>query len=321
MKHTVRHGSLRRMTAGALAAVLLLLAPQALAAEGTVNTKSLVLRKEADKDSRALQTLDRGDRLNVLSETGSWYKVSYGRYTGYVMKKYVKVSGNVEKEEKQEDKKAAASSSTGESAPATCRPGDKGSDVKKLQRALKAAGVYSGKIDGVYGKGTTAAVKAYQKKHGLTQDGVAGQVTLKTLFGEDAGKDAPETEKLAWFGSEDVIPKGATVTIKDCKTGKTFTAVRGSNHMDTEPASKADTATLKEIYGGSWSWRRRPILVKYNGHVYAASMNGMPHGTSTIDNGFDGHFCVHFSGSKTHGTDRVDEDHQSAVAAALKYEW
>ena len=322
MRHPAQHGSLRRMTAVALAAVLLVLTPQALAAEGTVNTGSLVLRKEADKDSRALQTLDQGDRLNVLSETGSWYKVSYGRYTGYVMKKYVKVSGNVEKEEKQEDKKAD-SSSAGESAPATCRPGDKGSDVKKLQRALKAAGVYSGKIDGVYGKGTTAAVKAYQKKHGLTQDGVAGRVTLKTLFGEDAGKDTPETEKLTWFGSEDVIPKGATGTVKDCRTGKTFTAVRwsGSNHMDTEPASRADTATLKEIYGGSWSWRRRPILVKYNGHVYAASMNGMPHGTSTIDNGFDGHFCIHFTGSKTHGTDRVDEDHQSAVAAALKYEW
>ena len=323
MNRTEQSGALKRLMAGALAAAMLLLTSQALAAEGTVSTGSLVLRKEADKDSRALQTLDRGDRLNVLSETGSWYKVSYGRYTGYVMKKYVKVSGNVEKEEKQEDKQAAASSSAGESAPATCRPGDKGSDVKKLQRALKAAGVYSGKIDGVYGKGTTAAVKAYQKKHSLTQDGVAGQITLKTLFGEDAGKDAPETEKLAWFGSEDVIPKGATVTIKDCRTGKTFTAVRwsGSNHMDTEPASKADTATLKEIYGGSWSWRRRPILVKYNGHVYAASMNGMPHGTSTIDNGFDGHFCVHFSGSKTHGTDRVDEDHQNAVAAALKYEW
>ena len=322
MNRTEQSGALKRLMAGALAAAMLLLTSQALAAEGTVSTGSLVLRKEADKDSRALQTLDRGDRLNVLSETGSWYKVSYGRYTGYVMKKYVKVSGNVEKEEKQEDKKAD-SSSAGESAPATCRPGDKGSDVKKLQRALKAAGVYSGKIDGVYGKGTTAAVKAYQKKHGLTQDGVAGRVTLKTLFGEDAGKEAPETEKLTWFGSEDVIPKGATVTVKDCRTGKTFTAVRwsGSNHMDTEPASRADTAVLKEIYGGSWSWRRRPILVKYNGHVYAASMNGMPHGTSTIDNGFDGHFCIHFTGSKTHGTDRVDEDHQNAVAAALKYEW
>ena len=311
MKHTAWSGILRRMTAGAVAAAVLLLAPLVLAAEGIVSTKALVLRKEADKDSRALQTLDRGDRLNVLSETGSWYKVSYGRYTGYVMKKYVKVSGSVEKEQAQD------------SAPAVCRPGDRSKDVKKLQRALKAAGVYSEKIDGVYGKGTTAAVKAYKKKHGLTQDGVAGRVTLQTLFGKNAAENAPATEKLTWFGNEDVIPKGATVTIKDCGTGKTFTAVRwsGSNHMDTEPASRADTATLKEIYGGAWSWRRRPILVKYNGHVYAASMNGMPHGTSTIDNGFDGHFCVHFSGSKTHGTDRVDEDHQAAVTAAMKYQW
>ena len=91
--------------------------------------------------------------------------------------------------------------------------------------------------------------------------------------------------------------------------------------MDTEPLTAEDTAIMKEIYGGAWSWDRRAILVKYDGHVYAASMNGMPHGTSTIDNGFDGHFCVHFTGSKTHGTDRVDEDHQAAVAQATQYSW
>ena len=318
MNRTEQSGALKRLMAGALAAAMLLLTTQALAAEGTVSTGSLVLRKEADKDSRALQTLDRGDRLNVLSETGSWYKVNYGRYTGYVMKKYVKVTGSVEKEEKQQ----TAASSAAEGVPATCRPGDRGSDVRTLQRALKAAGLYSGKIDGVYGKGTTAAVKAYQKKQGLTQDGVAGPATFGALLG-GGGQEDVSTEKLSWFGSEDVIPKGAAVTIKDCRTGKTFSAMRwsGANHMDTEPATKADTATLKEIYGGSWSWSRRPILVRYNGHVYAASMNGMPHGTSTIDNGFDGHFCVHFSGSKTHGTDRVDEDHQAAVTAAMKYQW
>ena len=75
---------------------------------------------------------------------------------------------------------------------------------------------------------------------------------------------------------------------------------------------------MKSIYGGSWSWDRRAILVKYNGHVYAASMNGMPHEDDTIsDNDFDGHFCIHFTGSKTHGTQRVDEDHQSCVQTAL----
>jgi hypothetical protein len=79
---------------------------------------------------------------------------------------------------------------------------------------------------------------------------------------------------------------------------------------------------MKSIFGGSWSWSRRPILILYKNKVYAASMNGMPHGTTTIDdNDFDGHFCIHFKNSKTHDTDVVDADHQSAVTAAGKATW
>ncbi|MBP3452604.1 MAG: peptidoglycan-binding protein [Clostridia bacterium] len=314
---------LRRLAACGLAAMLMLLAPVAHAAQGKVNTSSLVLRKSASKTSKALQTLDRGDTLEVLSSTGDWYKVSYGKYTGYVMKQYVKVSGKVEEQTSVKEETKQPVADLGD-APATSRPGDSGSHVKKLQQALQNKGHYNGKIDGIYGSGTTAAVKAFQKKHGLSRDGIAGKVTIKTLFGENAADDKTiATESLKWFGNENTIPKGATVTIKDVQTGKTFQAVRwsGANHMDTEPASKEDTATMKSIYGGSWSWTRRPILVKYNGHVYAASMNGMPHGTSTISNGFDGHFCVHFTGSKTHETNRVDSDHQSCVQTALKSTW
>lgn len=206
-------------------------------------------------------------------------------------------------------------------------PDDRGSDVRKVQQALTLTGFYSGKIDGIYGKGTVQAVKDFQKKSRLKADGIAGRETIKALFEAKAADDASsklKTESLQWFGNEGVIPKGATFTIKDCLTGRTFKAVRwsGSNHIDAEPASKDDTATMKAVYGGAWSWRRRPILVKYNGHVYAASMNGMPHGTQTIkDNGFGGHFCIHFTGSKTHGTKKVDKDHQNAVQTALKYSW
>ena len=162
----------------------------------------------------------------------------------------------------------------------------------------------------------------------MSQDGIAGKVTIKLLFGEDAA-DADEekytTEELDWFkNGSSTIPKGAKFEIMDCKTGKKFTVKRwsGANHIDAEPLTAEDSATMKSIYGGSWSWDRRAILVKYNGHVYAASMNGMPHEDDTIsDNDFDGHFCVHFTGSKTHGTQRVDEDHQSCVQTALKYTW
>ena len=315
---------LRRLAAGGLAAILMMLAPSALAAEGKVNTSALVLRKSASKTSKALQTLDRGETMKVLSASGDWYKVSYGKYTGYVMKQYVKVSGKVEETTSADKEETKLTMADLGAAPATSRPGDRSSHVKKLQQALKIKGYYKGKIDGVYGSGTIAAVKAFQRKHGLSRDGIAGKVTIRLLFGENAANDKQiKTESLKWFGNENTIPKGATVTIKDVRTGKTFQAVRwsGSNHMDTEPASKEDTAVMKSIYGGSWSWKRRPILVKYNGHVYAASMNGMPHGTSTISNGFDGHFCVHFTGSKTHETDKVDSTHQSCVETALKYAW
>lgn len=304
------------------AVILCLLTGTALAAEGTVNTKALILRKSASSSAKALQTLEKGDKLEILSTSGDWYKVSYGKYKGYVMKKYVKASGKVT--EDSSSTAAAATNTNTATASATYRPGDKGSGVKTLQKALKSLKLYTGSIDGVYGSGTTAAVKAFQKKNKLTQDGVAGPKTLAALLGGNGNSQEIATERLDWFnGGSGVIPKGATVTIKDVKTGKTFTAVRwsGANHMDTEPATRDDTAAMKDIYGGDWSWDRRAILVKYNGHVYAASMNGMPHGTSTRDNGFDGHFCVHFYKSRTHGTDRVDEDHQSAVSSAMKATW
>ena len=45
----------------------------------------------------------------------------------------------------------------------------------------------------------------------------------------------------------------------------------------------------------------------------------MPHGFSLInENNMDGHTCIHFLNSRTHGTDRVDEAHQAAVAEAYR---
>ena len=212
--------------------------------------------------------------------------------------------------------------------PAASRKGDSGAKVKYLQQALKLKGFYSGPIDGSFGDLTVKAVKAFQKSMGLSQDGIAGNVTIRALFGKNAAGTAevsPKTERLDWFnGGSNVIPKGATFIVKDVRTGKTFTCRRwsGYNHMDSEPKTASDTATMKAIYGGSWSWTRRPILVKYNGHVYAASMNGMPHGTSTIaDNAFGGHFCIHFYKSRTHGTNRVDTGHQNCVAKAMNATW
>lgn len=64
----------------------------------------------------------------------------------------------------------------------TLRKGSRGSEVTRLQNALKALGYYSLKVDGIYGKGTVAAVKAYQKSAGLKTDGIAGPQTQGKLY-------------------------------------------------------------------------------------------------------------------------------------------
>ena len=61
------------------------------------------------------------------------------------------------------------------------KPGATGSQVKLLQRALKALGFSPGKVDGDYGPSTVAAVKQFQAAHGLTQDGIVGPQTVSAL--------------------------------------------------------------------------------------------------------------------------------------------
>ena len=61
------------------------------------------------------------------------------------------------------------------------KPGDQGTQVKRLQRALKLLGYKVGKIDGDYGTSTQASVQAFQKASKLTADGVLGPKTLLVL--------------------------------------------------------------------------------------------------------------------------------------------
>ena len=59
--------------------------------------------------------------------------------------------------------------------------GSTGSEVRQIQTRLKNWGYYSGSVDGIYGTQTKNAVVYFQRKNGLTVDGVAGPATLSAL--------------------------------------------------------------------------------------------------------------------------------------------
>jgi peptidoglycan hydrolase-like protein with peptidoglycan-binding domain len=63
----------------------------------------------------------------------------------------------------------------------TLKPGDTGSQVKVLQKALASLHFSPGTPDGDYGPSTTNAVQRFQIAKGLTEDGVVGPATLAAL--------------------------------------------------------------------------------------------------------------------------------------------
>ncbi|NLB91597.1 MAG: hypothetical protein GX786_10325 [Clostridiales bacterium] len=102
------------------------------------------------------------------------------------------------------DEKASA----GKAYP-TLRKGSTGSFVAELQLRLHDLGYDVGKntkIDGKFGEKTEKAVKAFQKRQGLKDDGIAGKDTWSALVGT---RDSPSA------GEDDEIGDYANLTIWD----------------------------------------------------------------------------------------------------------
>ena len=79
--------------------------------------------------------------------------------------------------------------------------------IKDIQQQLAARGYTPGPIDGVWGRQTVAAVRAFQGQHGLTADGVVGPLTLAALFQGAPGAAAAQPaahgdlDDRRWSGS------------------------------------------------------------------------------------------------------------------------
>lgn len=74
---------------------------------------------------------------------------------------------------------------------AVYRPGSSGEAVRTIQQKLTNWGYLNDSIDGVYGEKTAQAVKDFQRKNGLTPDGVAGPATLRALGMSTTGSATP----------------------------------------------------------------------------------------------------------------------------------
>jgi len=233
---------------------------------------------------------------------------------------------------------------------AAAKKGETSEQVRYIQTALKKLGHFQyPEITGYYGDVTVNAVKAFQKAAGVKVTGVADDATialLKKAVPEEEIKAAEKMGALDWFKVvQYAFPRESDAEIMDVETGKTFNVRRtyGHNHADIEPLTKADAKIILEIWGGTWNWTRRPVVVRIGEYVIAGSMAAFPHagrddkpalavvsnlsggyGTGqNLDavkgNGVDGHMDLHFLNSRTHGGNVKNKAHQDAVAKAAAY--
>lgn len=108
----------------------------------------------------------------------TWYKISYI---------YVSVKDLAELTSEGETSTGTLSGGTWNGT--TLRPGSTGSAVEQLQYWLNVLSQYystipSVTVDGVFGSGTTAAVRAFQQRFGLTVDGIVGQTTWNAIYAQ-----------------------------------------------------------------------------------------------------------------------------------------
>lgn len=75
-----------------------------MATTAIVNTDTLKLRKEASTSSTVLDLLNQGEKLEIIEETGDWYKVKVNKMTGFVHKDYIKVNEDTTETKTEEQK-------------------------------------------------------------------------------------------------------------------------------------------------------------------------------------------------------------------------
>ena len=202
--------------------------------------------------------------------------------------------------------------------------GSTGNDVKSLQKQLIELGYLSGTADGIYGRKTAEAVKAFQKASKLSADGVAGEKTLSTLSSKagtssksedkDNKSTTPATQASLtkptaarvqyanWYETvKGVAKRYPYATVYDFATGISFQIHIFSvgAHADYEPVTANDTSKLLKICGGV-TWTPRAVWVIFSdGSIYIGSTHSNAHDVQhTYDNNFAGHSCLHFPRSQ-----------------------
>lgn len=255
--------------------------------------------------SSASVKLPKGTSLSMSDASNGWAKVTLKGVTGYVPVKYLN---------SQSRATAYVSKNTYIYAEASTSSSKKKVKVNSKVYVVGVSGDFC-RVENKSGSATGYILTSCLSTKKVKVSSESGS------FSSGAWKS--KVVKLNWYdGGSSVLKKGKYGYICDIDTGIVVHIKRmgGSGHADCEPVSRSDTAKLLKIAGGTFDWDCHAVILYADGKFVACSINTKPHGDQTItSNGYDGQFCLHMVGSKTHESDSVSADHQKAIERAYKW--
>ena len=313
---------LQKMLCALLVALLLAssMAP-ALAASVTarVNTSSAKVYKKASRSSASMK-VKKGTTVKVTAVSGGWAKVKKNGRTGYMPKKYLSINSSSGGKSKSSSGKRVAGYVSKNTY--VYRSASSSASRRSISRNTK---VYVVGKSGSYYKvqNSSGSVTGYVKASCVSRNKAKGGSAAGSSSKKSSKSWKSKVVKMNWFaGGSNVLKKGSYGTIYDIDTGVSLRIKRmgGHYHADVEPATATDTIKLLRVAGGEFSWKSHAVILKANGKYVASAINTKPHGDQTIrSNNYDGQFCLHTSGSKTHASSKENKEHQKSINRAYKW--
>lgn len=293
--------------------------------------KTATLRKGPGFDAAEVNYLAAGVNITVTGKLGEWFKVETPKGNGYMYSTVISVLQNMTD---------GASSSNYFDANI---PVDTSGDTVTYNNYTVQKGDNLWSISEKFGitdyelAAANDVTRSSMLNIGQILKIPAHNIAVKKTLGLKYG------EVLDWFSEgQYAFPMGKIGKLVDMETGKSFMVKRtmGANHSDTEVLTAGDAQIMKEIFGGNWSWNRKPFILETDGRRFAVSVSGMPHaGVDGVPylqnvanrsdnweygpnydripgNGMDGHFDLYFLNCLRHNDGMLDAAHQYNVLRA-----
>lgn len=230
--------NLKKIILGCSCILFLSISNVAFASTGKVTGKTVRIRESADGSSNIITNAYRNDTVNVLEDSGSWYKVEYEGKTGYISKDFVEV--------KEENSNTVASDPTSENViPSDNQTSEVSSNKEtKIEKDanLKLLPNFSSRSLGVIQVGTEIEVKREVNNW------------IQITAGSNTGwilKNYAEGFSIS-TSSQDTIANSSNVVDTEIQDANTD----AENEADTQNSTNQkayiniDTARVRETAGG-----------------------------------------------------------------------